>query len=329
MHRVGVGRNEEAPRAKRGSMFLPGLQKMSYEKLKETEDKPAEGVYCLDEPCKSSIVVIPSCLALSEAETRELDAFMADDDKVPPTPNKMCGFEKGTAAKREDGTWEFEGRVVQEWRLNKDRYGNPDGKVFKAFLKRKQATFGAAYNFGQENKCFLDESDVEWPQAVKACLAKTKQLLSDTGKEAESGVGGQVDFGAESLSELYNGVHVNLYPSGDAGVQPHSDAEGDLLKGLPIFSYTLLNGDRQPRPFSIYTRPCRRGEKPQKLYDVALRHGDLLVMQGDMQTCYLHGVEPARPPSAFKQARRLNLTVRAFKKNSNSESASDVKRLRY
>lgn len=322
-------RIDKKVRAVQGGMFLPNLAKMSAEKLKQTQNDPADGVYCLDglEPCRSSIVVIRGCLRLSDADTQELDEFMADDNKVPPTPNRMCGFEKSRAEKREDGTWTLDGRVVEEWRLYKNRGGYPDGRVFKAFLKRKQATFGAAYDFGQENKCFLDESDGEWPQAVRACLAKTKQLLSSQ-EEAEDGVRNPAQFEAGSLSELYNGVHVNLYPSGDAGVQPHMDSEKDMVQGLPIFSYTLLSGDPQPRPFSIYARPDRRGEKPRKLYDVALRHGDLLVMQGEMQKCYLHGVEPARPASAFKGARRLNLTVRAFRKDSDSGSSSEAKRVR-
>lgn len=109
----------------------------------------------------------------------------------------------------------------------------------------------------------------------------------------------------------YNGVHVNLYPSGKAGVQPHADDEPNLLEGLPIVSFTLLAGVRIARPFSIYPPPTKKGAPPQKVADVLLGHGDAVVMQGKMQQAFLHGVEPTAR-AAFRDARRLNLTVRAF-----------------
>ena len=84
-----------------------------------------------------------------------------------------------------------------------------------------------------------------------------------------------------------------------------------MLAGMPIFSFTFLNGDRQPRPFSIYHPPKTPGNKPEKVADVVLGDGDLLIMQGSMQRWFLHGVE-STTAKRFQNARRLNLTVRAF-----------------
>ena len=50
---------------------------------------------------------------------------------------------------------------------------------------------------------------------------------------------------------------------------------------------------------------------PIHLYDVKLNHGDILIMKGDMQTNYLHSVKK-ETRKALANARRMNLTVRAF-----------------
>jgi hypothetical protein len=150
---------------------------------------------------------------------------------------------------------------------------------------------------------------------------------------------------------FYNAVHANWYPSGNAGVDAHSDRETQMVKGLPIISFTLLAGDIVPRNFSILRDPNaaevesqrseferKREERYRKfvqkaaetgkppparpktpfsakailLYDVRLGHGDVLIMQGAMQTYYKHSVEKDGR-KALANARRLNLTVRAFK----------------
>lgn len=227
------------------------------------EPTVGDGVYCLDSldddvgDCKSSIILVRGALPLTDKEFTELDEFMSDDERVPRTPNPM----------------------------NR-----------KFFLLRKQATFGANYNFGQKNVA-IDGPPSEWPVAVQRALEVAKRVAAQKKLEPS----------------LYNAVHANLYPDGRAGVAPHADQEGEMVRRMPILSFTLLAGEKKPRNFSIFL-PKQPGEQsPEKVADVLLGHGDLLIMQGSMQSYFLHGVEAAKPPKAFANARRLNLTVRAFK----------------
>ena len=154
-------------------------------------------------------------------------------------------------------------------------------------LRRKQCTFiepGAKhYEFGQYNQHFCSDS-LKWPAAVLKALQHARA--------------------ASETPSLYNGVHVNLYTDGGVGVEPHSDKEDSMVQGKEIYSYTLLEDPSCPRPFSVYNRD------KTKILDVALGHGDMLVMRGLMQQLYLHGVEKVRPYTAYKS--RINLTVRAF-----------------
>lgn len=258
----------------------------------ELTENASDGLYCLDAPnstelCNSSIILFRRALQPSDAQTQELDDFMSNEDFVSTTPNKMGGLEKNP-----DGSYAQpnEDERTPAWKVQRDCNGHPTGRMWKSAVLRKQATFGAQYNFGQVNSCIMDRN--RWPELVTQCLAVAKQLASERGVSPD----------------LYNGVHVNLYPSGNAGVQPHSDDESAMVKGLPIFSFTVLNGDREPRPFSIYT--ASKG-KPEKVAGVKLGHGDLLIMQGDMQSYFLHGIEKCGA-RRYQNARRLNLTVRAF-----------------
>lgn len=225
-------------------------------RLEQLTPHAPSGRYCLDNACDaSSVLILRKAINASASETEELRAFMLDERKVPKTPNPM----------------------------NRS-----------TFVKRRQVTFGAKYNFGQRVASI--GPDEAWPHVVRVALDFAKEFATSRGIAAE----------------LYNGVHTNFYPDGSAGVAPHSDAEGDMLRGLPIISITLLAGDPKPRPFSIYAKPDNKGATPPKLADVVLDHGDVIVMLGSMQSFFLHGVEAAKPPKAFKNAERLNMTVRAF-----------------
>ena len=172
---------------------------------------------------------------------------------------------------------------------------SPNPRNPKTFLKRKQCTFvnanASAYEFGQHNDTFRD--GVQWPAVVTRALDATRAYaVSHYGVDAR----------------LYNGVHVNLYRDGSVGVKPHSDNESSLLLEYPIFSLTLLSDPSRPRAFSVYTK-----EESAKVCDVYLGDGDMLVMSGDMQREFKHGVEAAKPASLYKDLVRINLTVRAFK----------------
>ncbi len=244
---------------------VPDLSALTLAPKPRTELTPnaQNGRYCLELPddtlrCDSSVVILRKALPITDAQTTELRTFMLDETKVPKTPNPMNA---------------------------------------NTFVKRRQTTFGALYNFGQ--KVASQGYDQAWPQAVTDALRFAQQFAEARG----------------IAKELYNGVHANFYPDGSAGVAPHSDYEGDMLRGMPIVSVTLLSGDKKPRPFSIYEKPVNKGEKPTKIADVILGHGDVIVMMGRMQESFLHGVEPAKPLKEYKNAERMNLTVRAFTPN--------------
>ena len=288
-------------------MSLPDLSSLTLRSHEALNENAADGVYCLDRVedlanCKSSITIVRNALPFSVEATDELESFMSSEENVKVTTT---------------------------------RYG---GAVL-----RRQATFGAKYDFGQENTT-IPYPVASWPAAVQSALNAAKTMAASVGVD----------------SALYNGVHANWYPSGKSGVAPHPDKEQEMVRGMPIFSFTLLAGDRKPRNFDILRKanvaelesqraeferkketryvkavesyPARRDKaikdgkpvpqqptrsttkfepEPILLYSVKLDHGDLLVMQGEMQTYYLHSV-PINGTKAFEKARRMNLTVRAF-----------------
>ena len=227
--------------------------------LTELTRNAPDGQYCLDLPgetlgCDSSVLIFRNAIKFSDEETNELKTFMLDEELVPKTPN-------------------------------------PLNKTY--FLKRRQTTFGAGYNFGQ--KMSSHNSDVPWPTAVTKALEFAKEFAEARG----------------IAKELYNGVHANYYADWSVGVSAHSDAETDMLRGLPIISVTLLSGEKMARPFSIYEKPMGKGRKPIKIADVLLDHGDVIIMLGRMQEKFLHAVETT-DKKMYAKAERMNLTVRAF-----------------
>ena len=171
---------------------------------------------------------------------------------------------------------------------------SPNPRNPKFYLKRKQCTFvtehASEYEFGQYNETFRFPLH-NWPQLVQDAL----RLAQNNAYRYN------VD------PSWYNGVHVNLYKDGSVGVNPHFDKEVSMMEGAPIFSFTLLSDVSLPRLFSVYTL------KNEKLHDVTLQHGSMMVMYGSMQKNFKHGIEPAKPPSKYKNAARINLTVLAYK----------------
>ena len=121
----------------------------------------------------------------------------------------------------------------------------PKTKYMGNFVHRKQTTFGVKYNFGQQTSHHPINEDT--PKAVKAALQFAKDFIEEN--NAVKSEKEQLD------ASKYNGVHVNYYPFGKAGVQPHYDAEKSLDLSLPIISITLLAGSKMPRNFSIYDKP--------------------------------------------------------------------------
>lgn len=277
---------------------LPDFSLLTLHPRRELILKAPTGIYCINDisdlsQCKSSVILIRNALDVSDAEADELDAFMSDDDNVKPSRNAF----------------------------------NANAPP----IARKQCTFGANY----KDYDTIPGPASTWPTAVQKALDYSKRVVVQLGQDPN----------------LFNAVHANLYPSGNAGVIPHRDDETVMIPGLPILSFTLLTGVKLKREFVIYrdesleefnsrlderTRKYEASgkplpktplkSKPVPIAEVLLGNNDLLIMQGDMQsreTGFLHGV-PKRPESAFDDARRLNMTVRAF--HEHAVATADAKR---
>ena len=274
---------------------------------RDPDGRVVDGVYCLDalrdqkladepdqgplEPslftCDSALVLlrhaIPADAVGGGAEYASMHqrcfAYMRDDDLVPPTRNPYNA-----------------------------------GSV----LLRKQITFRARdavnYNFSgqQVQNTPLDEA----PELVQRVLDYTKRLV----------VANREHYGkwADVDPDTYNAVHCNLYATPAAGVAAHKDDEAQLIAGAPIFSYTFLaskddSGLVMPREFEIATPYMRQvgGKNPRLVRDfkrvagVTLGDGDLLVMQGSVQSEWFHRIVPGNN-KLHANTERVNMTVRAF-----------------
>ena len=160
---------------------------------------------------------------------------------------------------------------------------NPMNKNYN--IKRKQATFGSSYRFAGQTSQQMDMEFDKWPSLVKRVLAYTRET---------------------SGCDLYNIIHVNWYPDGSAGLDPHSD---NLLKNIPgkeIYSFTFISEPGNPRGFQIYDK-----KNKEQVKEFKLDYGDLVVMTTEMQSLYKHGVKKSAAKK-FKTLRRINLTVRAW-----------------
>jgi alkylated DNA repair dioxygenase AlkB len=102
---------------------------------------------------------------------------------------------------------------------------------------------------------------------------------------------------AAFCGHAFNSVLLNRYRDGDDGMGWHSDNEPELGPAPVIASLSLGAGRR----FLL-----RRRDDHAKKAEVLLDHGDLLVMGGQTQRLYQHGL----PKSARPLAERLNLTFR-------------------
>jgi alkylated DNA repair dioxygenase AlkB len=102
-------------------------------------------------------------------------------------------------------------------------------------------------------------------------------------------------------------AHVNWYDGGRAAVQPHNDKKGFFIENAdnPIWSFTLCRG--KLRNFQVYKTVD--GKLGAQIRNIPLGDGDLLVMGGDMQRHYMHGVK-ATSAKEFTLSRRINVTIR-------------------
>lgn len=173
------------------------------------------------------------------------------------------------------------------WKVSDTVESTPNPMNRKYMIKRKQGTYGAQYNFaGQQSKIISSNYD-EYPKIIKDVLEDVRKL---SGSDADA----------------YNVCHVNFYPDGSAGLDPHSDDEKDMIRDMHIYSYTFLSEAGNPRGFQIYNKDS------VEIHNLMLDHGDMVVMSGGMQKNYKHGVKKSAAKK-FKSLRRINVTVRAWK----------------
>ena len=177
----------------------------------------------------------------------------------------------------------------------------------KHHLLRKQATFGASYAFGGQRSANIGGDDLAtWPAAVKKMLDAAKTSL-----------GGKKFEGHDLV------VHLNWYPGGRAGVEPHADDENDFVPDAPILGFTLYrsglddwlrNRDHVPRKFQIYAKdPAAKRNVGALVHDVPLPDESLVVMAGATQRDFLHGVRKTGAKE-FGMSRRISGTVRVLNK---------------
>jgi alkylated DNA repair dioxygenase AlkB len=164
---------------------------------------------------------------------------------------------------------------------------SPNPMNTNTFIKRRYATFGSNYRFGRQSSLGIMGEEDSWPIVIQAVLADARARSSNP----------------KSLTV----VHTNWYPDGTAGLQPHQDDETIFIPGMPIYSYTLLSNPNLPRSFQIYRIP-----DTTPTYDIPLGHGDLLIMAGDTQKRYKHGVKSIQRV-AYKELKRINMTVRSLR----------------
>ena len=168
-------------------------------------------------------------------------------------------------------------------------------------VPRKQCTFGPVeyktYELFTPEKCV-------WPTLVTRVLEATRQIAARMGVPDPEG---------------YTGVHVNYYADENSSVGMHADDEKQLVVDAPIFSYSYIRNDDNSlaRDFRIAVKSAHRNGDVVKglvkgqatVAKIRLESGDLLVMLGEMQTYFEHGVDKVK---GARVAPRLNLTVRKF-----------------
>lgn len=183
--------------------------------------------------------------------------------------------------------------------LSRFMMGVRTDKCMGCDVPRKQCTFGPVeyktYELFTPEKCV-------WPTLVTRVLEATRRIAAGMGVPDPEG---------------YTGVHVNYYADENSSVRMHADDEKQLVVGAPIFSYTYIENDDNSlaRDFRIAVKPGNgdvvKGlvKRQATVAKIRLESGDLLVMLGEMQTYFEHGVDKVKGAPV---APRLNLTVRKF-----------------
>ena len=106
-----------------------------------------------------------------------------------------------------------------------------------------------------------------------------------------------------SLNTKFNAVLINYYKDGSDYISAHSDKKDELFNGT-VACISLGS----PRTFQIISKDLIDGHK----LDIGIQtgHGQLLVMEKEMQTYFKHGI----PKSNTLVGPRYSLTFRCHKK---------------
>ena len=101
----------------------------------------------------------------------------------------------------------------------------------------------------------------------------------------------------EITGASYNSVLLNLYRNGRDSIGFHADDEPELGSQPTIASISL----GASRTFAL-----KRKDRTGRRINVELEHGSLLVMAGDTQKNWLHGIDK----TGERKGERINLTFR-------------------
>ena len=105
----------------------------------------------------------------------------------------------------------------------------------------------------------------------------------------------------------YNGCLQNWYTPEDK-IGLHSDDERSLLQEYPIWSLSW-GGTRR---FLFRRRTSKKNPSPEKVIELWLEDGDLLLMGGTCQLTHKHEVPNLRKTKDPPTSNRINWTIRAF-----------------
>lgn len=112
------------------------------------------------------------------------------------------------------------------------------------------------------------------------------------------------DLIEERTGVRHNSVLANHYRAGRRdSIGMHSDDEVELGRDPEIASVSL----GEERPFVLAPKPWIKAERTE----IPLPHGSLLVMRGQTQRNWRHGVDKPSMPS---KASRVNLTFRTIRR---------------
>eukprot|EP01012_Entosiphon_sulcatum_P031501 TRINITY_DN3991_c0_g1_i1.p1 TRINITY_DN3991_c0_g1~~TRINITY_DN3991_c0_g1_i1.p1 ORF type:complete len:290 (+),score=54.47 TRINITY_DN3991_c0_g1_i1:33-872(+) len=157
--------------------------------------------------------------------------------------------------------------------------------------------FGKRMQENRKTLFFADATDCVYSYAGRDCMPKpfTPELLE---------VKALVEKALPDGAVCFNACLLNLYENGTRSIGMHSDDEKSLRPGTPIASLSLGATrffDIKPIAHAGSVVPPRQAKSR-----LTLAHGCMVLMAGDTQKNYKHGV----PVQKSVMAPRVNLTFR-------------------